>query len=174
MGLSNKQKQARYRERKRWLEREVERLQSEVERLKSNIYLSEPISAIQRFLAVAAKHTPSDVTVKYHNGRGGRAVVEERKIFVPRPSNRDRLHVYLHEVAHIVCKHNRKKPLHVEEMEAEQWATRVMREEGIPVPLEALEFGKRYVQGKIQTAEWRGEPIDPAARRFVGRPRSRW
>jgi hypothetical protein len=131
MGLSNKEKQARYRERKAWLEREVEQLQHEIERLK--LYIGD-LEGKPYWGSIAAKHTPPNVTVKYHNSGDGHALVKQRKIFVPYPTARDRLFIYLHEVAHVVLKHTGKKPVHVQEMEAQQWAIRVMREERMPVP----------------------------------------
>jgi hypothetical protein len=52
----------------------------------------------------------------------------------PRPITRRALYVYLHECAHFVLHADGERPQYVEEYEAEQWAHKVMRVAGIPVP----------------------------------------
>src|SRR6266699_651150 len=95
-------------------------------------------AAAERIAGIAAKHTPDDVVVEYRRTLSGCAWVKTRKVSVPKPVTRRALHIYLHEIAHIVLNHVNKKPRHVEEFEAEQWAFRVMREEGIAVPRKSL------------------------------------
>jgi hypothetical protein len=125
-------------------------------------------AAAERYAEVARRRTPEDIVVVYRSGLSGCAWVASRKISVPKPTTRRRLHIYLHEVAHVVLDHVRKKPIHVQEFEAEQWAFRVMREEGIPVPRKSVRLAKRYVQRKIRTAEARGaKKVDKVAARFA-------
>jgi hypothetical protein len=62
----------------------------------------------------------------------------------------------------------KRKPRHVEEMEAEKWAYEKMREHGVAVPRKRVKLGKRYVARKIRQALRRGaKRIDPEARRFA-------
>lgn len=127
-------------------------------------------AAADRFMAIAQRHTPPDIEITYHKGLYGRAWVETRKMHVPIPTTRRRLHIYLHEVGHIVLDHRRKKPVHVQEMEAEKFAFRIMREEGIPVPRKSMAQAKRYVGWKIRQAKKRGaKHIDAEAARFAKR-----
>lgn len=122
-------------------------------------------AAAERFTEIATRHTPPDVLVGYRKSLTGRAWPKSRRIEVPRPVTRRALHIYLHEVAHIVLDHRRQKPVHVQELEAEQWAFRVMREEGVPVPRKSLRQAKRYVRRKIRRAELAGaKSIDAKAR----------
>jgi hypothetical protein len=129
-------------------------------------------AATERFLAIAAKHTPEDVTIEYRNGLSGRAWVQSRRMVAPKPTTRRRLHIYLHEIGHIVLGHsigsNKRKPKHVQEMEAEQFAFRIMREEGVPIPRKSKEDAKRYVAHKIKQAKRRGaKKIDKRAQQFA-------
>jgi len=124
--------------------------------------------AADRYEAIAAKHTPGDVTISFVKGLYGRAFVNERRFYAPRPTTRRRLHIYLHEIAHIVLDHRRQKPRHVEELEAEQWAFKTMRAEGVAVPRKATKRAKQYVAYKIRQAKSRGaKRIDSAAARFA-------
>ena len=76
----------------------------------------------------------------------------------------------LHECAHFALHINSKKPVHVKEMEAEQWAHERMRAYGIPVPQVMTDRAKEYVKHKITKAERRGaKRIDAAARKFSER-----
>jgi hypothetical protein len=109
--------------------------------------------------------------------RGGaeavRAYVTQKAISVPKPVTRRALHVYLHEVAHVVLEHcplgkGGGKPRHVEEYEAEQWAFNVMRAEGVPIPRKSMASAKSYVARKIRQAERRGaKKIDARAKAFA-------
>jgi hypothetical protein len=125
-----------------------------------------------RFARVAYEETPNDILVLYNSGRlCGCAWVNERKIKVPEPTTRRRLHIYLHEVAHVVLNHNRKKPRHVEELEAEQWATATMRKHGIPVPRKTLKGSKAHIRRAIRKAYKRGaKKIDKNAANYADLP----
>jgi len=124
--------------------------------------------AAERFQAIATTETPVDVTIKrYRKSLTGCAYVKDRQIEVPRPVTRRSLHIYLHELAHIVLNHQRQKPRHIEEYEAETWAFAKMREHGVSVPRKSLQRAKAYVDRKIRQAEARGaKKIDHRARAF--------
>lgn len=58
---------------------------------------------------------------------------------------RSTLHGGLHEIAH--CIHNQKGMRRFEsERQAEEWASKRMRELGIAVPRKSVQLGKRYVK----------------------------
>jgi len=114
---------------------------------------------------IAARHTPEGWTVRYRNSLTGCCNYEKRLIETPKPRTRRALHIYLHEVAHAVLHANSRKASHVQEYEAETWAFRVMREEGIAVPRKSLEKARAYVRRKIDMAVRRGaKRIDAAAK----------
>jgi hypothetical protein len=124
--------------------------------------------AAERFQAVAKRHTPADVSVEFHKRLSGRAWPKHKRIVVPEPKTRRALHIYLHEVAHVVLNHVGKVPRHVEEMEAEKWAFAVMRQEQIPIPRKSLQSARAYVGFKIRQARRRGaKRIDPEAAKFA-------
>lgn len=66
-----------------------------------------------------------------------------RIIEAPRPVTRRALYVFLHERAHHLLGHlEDRKPTHVHELEAEQWAHRTMRSEGLSVPRKETQRAK--------------------------------
>ncbi|MDE2364407.1 MAG: hypothetical protein KGM42_17155 [Hyphomicrobiales bacterium] len=125
-------------------------------------------AAAVRYQAIAVKHTPDDVEVVYRKRLTGCAWARSRRIAVPRPVTRRALHVYLHEVAHVVLRHYHDRPVHVQEYEAEQWAFAVMRAEGVPIPRASVRRAKAYVAHTILRELARGcEPIHLPAARFA-------
>jgi hypothetical protein len=126
--------------------------------------------AAARFESLALATVPEGWTVRLHKRLSGRCFLTEKLIVAPRPVTRRAMHIFLHEVGHAVL-HVRptRKPRHVEELEAEQWAFAKMRELGIAVPANALVRARRYVARKIKQAEGfgRAKHIDPKARAFA-------
>ncbi len=125
--------------------------------------------AAVRYLAIAMRHTPSDVQVEFRKRLTGCAWARSRRIAAPRPTTRRALHVYLHEVAHVVLEHFHDRPVHVQEYEAEQWAFAVMRAEGVAVPRASLLRAKAYVAHTIMRdiGAGYGQPIHLQAARFA-------
>ena len=103
----------------------------------------------ERCFSVAQKYTPDDVEVSFRRRLTGCAWARSRRICAPRPLTRRALHVYLHEVAHVVLEHFHDRPVHQREYEAEDWAFSVMKAEGIAVPFASLERAKAYVAEQI-------------------------
>jgi hypothetical protein len=95
-----------------------------------------------RCLACAELNTPAGCAVEYRKSLSGVAYVKQNKMSVPHPVTRRALCIYLHECAHIHLNHTGKKPRHVEELEAEQWAIARMREAGIAVPRKSTQRAK--------------------------------
>jgi hypothetical protein len=133
--------------------------------------------AAERFEAIGLSCVPEGWTVKYRKSLSGRAFYDSRRIEAPRPVTRKALYIFLHECAHahlhqpIYAESKsayRRKPKHVIELEAEQWAHAKMREYDVPVPKAMTKRAKQYVARKIRQAEKRGaKKIDPAARVFA-------
>ncbi len=98
--------------------------------------------------AIAVKHTPEGATLTFHRSLSGRAWVEKREMTVPRPVTRKSLYIYLHECAHIMLDHRGQRRSFQQEAEAERWAQRAMREEGLAVPRAMLKRAKEYVARK--------------------------
>jgi hypothetical protein len=113
---------------------------------------------------------PEGWTFKFRKNLSGRAYMEDRRIEAPKPVTRKSLYIWLHECAHATLHVGSRKPRHVEEFEAEQWAHAKMREHKIPVPKAMTQRAKRYVARKIRQAVMSGaKSIDPAASRFAKR-----
>jgi len=128
----------------------------------------------ERYQAIAAKHTPEGVTVVESSGMYGKWFCRERRIKAPKPVGKMSLFIYLHECGHAHLGHcyNRKvcpKPRYLQEYEAEQWAIRVFRQEGLSVPRRVLQRAKEYVAMKVQRADRRGvKRVDPKIRAWAG------
>lgn len=129
--------------------------------------------AKQRFLEVAEQCKPEGYSFVYRKTLTGMHYGTRKLIVAPLPTTRNRLYIFLHECGHAHLGHfkrSKRKPRHVEEMEAEQWAHAKMREHGIPVPRKMTQRAKRYVAHKIDQAERRGaKRINPEARRYAKR-----
>jgi hypothetical protein len=127
-------------------------------------------AAAEKFEAIAQTYLPPGWRVaRYRKALSGYCDYNNKVIVTPRPRTRKALAIFLHECAH-AHKHgaNSRKPRHVEEFEAEQWAHLQMREHGIRVPRSVTQRAKRYVARKIKQALARGaKHIDPEARRFA-------
>ncbi|MFO1114221.1 MAG: hypothetical protein U1E28_00930 [Beijerinckiaceae bacterium] len=125
-------------------------------------------SVAARCLAIAARHTPDDVEVQYRKRLTGCAWARGRRIAAPRPVTRRALHVYLHEVAHVVLEHFHDRPVHVQEYEAEQWAFDIMRAEGVAIPRASLQRAQAYVAHTImREIDRSGGPIHLPAAQFA-------
>jgi hypothetical protein len=124
--------------------------------------------ASERFYAIGMGCLPEGHTFAFRKALSGVHWPERKHIEAPKPVTRKSLYIWLHECAHGHLGHNRsgKKPSHVIEYEAEQWAHEKMREHGIPVPRAMTKRAKQYVARKIKQAGPRAK-IDPAARRFA-------
>ncbi|OGS08239.1 MAG: hypothetical protein A2270_10430 [Elusimicrobia bacterium RIFOXYA12_FULL_51_18] len=148
----------------------------------------------QLCMQAALANTPAAVrVVRIRRTLSGRAY-SAAEIAAPRPVTRRALAIFLHECAHVALGHVnaaqfaptlphggsgpaqaasepriRRKPRHVEEYEAEQWAFARMRESGIPIPRKSLRRAKSYVAYKIRQARRRGaKAVDREAQRWAG------
>ena len=125
-------------------------------------------AAAERFEAIAALYVPVGWTVKYRKNLMGRCYHTHKLIAAPQPRTRKALCIFLHECAHACLHGGKRKPRHVEEWEAEQWAYAKMREHGIAVPRAMTLRGKAHVGYKIAQAMARGaNSIDSRAKAFA-------
>jgi hypothetical protein len=127
--------------------------------------------ATARFLAIA-EAIKTEAGVTHHrvitNGLHGWAFSEHGIIHAPEGRTRKQLYILAHECGHIAHNHNRKKPRHVEELEAEQWAHGALRRHGIAVPRSMTKRAKAYVARKIDQAKRRGaKRINAKAARYA-------
>jgi hypothetical protein len=129
-------------------------------------------AATERFLVIA-QSLKTDAGVVEHQVRNSLSgyAWPSGKISAPEGRTRKQLYILAHECGHIALKHfDRKKPRHVEEMEAEKWAHMKLREYGVAVPRAMTERAKKYVARKIRQAKRRGaKRIDPAAAKYASR-----
>lgn len=109
----------------------------------------------------------NNIIFEYHfKSNVGRAFIEERKILISKPINRDRLFVAFHEIGHIINGHI--KPRYLEELKAEQYAIMKMREVNIPISRKARARAKEYISYKVRQAQRRGlKKLDSRAKRFI-------
>jgi hypothetical protein len=130
------------------------------------------IALAERLTAIGQQYVPPGWTVTWRKNLSGRCYHEEKRLAAPRPVTRNALYIFLHECAHAHLHDDaggRRKPSHVKEHEAEQWAHERMREHGIAVPRRMTARAKAYVARKIGRARARGaKTIDSAAAKFVG------
>lgn len=99
-------------------------------------------------------------------------------MYVPRPTTREALYVYLHECAHHHLGHTKpdyRAPLWKQEYEAEQWATSAMRREGLSVPRSMIREAKLYVGECAEIDKKKGREGPPARiRKWIrARPRAK-
>jgi hypothetical protein len=88
----------------------------------------------RRCCEIALTNTPPNVrVVRVRKSLTGRAHLKAG-ILGPKPFTRKALYIFLHECAHFALHGSGRKPRHVEELEAEQWAHARMREAGMSVP----------------------------------------
>ena len=87
--------------------------------------------AAERFTAIALSYVPEGWAVKYRTSLSGRCWYDRKLIDGPKPVTRKSLYIFLHECAHAHLhaplyfqskSAYRRKPKHVIELEAEQWA----------------------------------------------------
>lgn len=130
--------------------------------------------ATARFLVIAAA-LKAEAGVREHRTRKaltGRAWLALGVIEAPEGRTRRQLYIVAHECAHILL-HGYGKgkgiPVHVRELQCEQWAHEALRRYGVPVPRKETQRAKRYVGHKIDKAERRGaKRINAKARAYAG------
>ena len=128
----------------------------------------------EKCMKVALENTPDNVRcVRIRRDLSGLAETsgpDAGLLCAPRPITRRALYVYLHECAHFVLHagHNDgKHPCYVEEYEAEQWAHKVMRAAGIPVPRAETRQAKENISDILRRVKRKkGRRIDPRIRAF--------
>lgn len=129
-------------------------------------------TAVARFLEIADA-LKREAGVKEHRVRkslSGYAQPKTGVIVAPEGKTRKQLYILAHECAHIALDHVNRKPRHVEELEAEQWAHAALRRHGVPVPRSMTRRAHAYVGHKINQAKRRGaKRIDPAAAAYSKR-----
>ena len=119
-------------------------------------------------------HTPRGWKVvmgrnPYQRGASGLCDFAARTIHVPYVCDDYSLGVFFHEAAHARLHRNDTRPNHLIEFEAEREAHAYMRECGFVVTRFILRAGKEYVSACIIEDEGKGLPIDPTAKRWVGK-----
>jgi hypothetical protein len=136
--------------------------------------ISMELTMRERCIKVALENTPSNVRcVRIRKDLSGLAETsgpDAGLLCAPRPITRRALYVYLHECAHFVLhtgEKNGERPRYVEEYEAEQWAHKVMRAAGIPVPRAETRQAKENIAYLLRRVKRKkGRRIDPRIRAF--------
>jgi hypothetical protein len=108
----------------------------------------------RRLAEVAKRYKPNGVSIKWRKDEyltPAHAIQHAdgtKDMYVPKPTTREALFVYLHECGHHHlghCKPEYRAPLWRQEYEAEQWTIATMRREGIAVPRSMIMEAKKYV-----------------------------
>jgi hypothetical protein len=109
-----------------------------------------------RIRAVVRRRTPKGwkVIEKPHADYHGRAT-SDRVIVCPRLDERDALLIFLHEAGHVVLGHldDPTVPDWKAEYEADQWAMKAMRAEGVAVPERARGVQRHMVRCYVEKAQ---------------------
>jgi hypothetical protein len=122
------------------------------------------------FYRVAKNNTPANVLACYLKDplEPGRACYCKNIMFVPRPNSLKNLRTYLHECAHFFLhRHDRSKPYHLRELEAETWALVKMRAGGLALPHEFVCESKRRIAKDIAGDHNKGIRIKKQAEEFA-------
>ena len=125
---------------------------------------------IARALKAEAGVTRHDVCKELR----GLAYCDSGIILAPEGRTRKQLYILAHECAHIALKHGEqrgrtRKPGHIEELEAEQWAHEALRRHGVPVPRAMSRRARNYVGYWIAKDERNGIVVSHEdALRFAG------
>jgi hypothetical protein len=110
--------------------------------------------AADKLIKIAKKYKPRGVFIRFRKDcyltPAHAAILHDgsKILYVPRPESREALFIFLHECAHHHlghCKLGYREPLWRQEFEAERWAIKTMREEGLCVPRSMIAEAKRYV-----------------------------
>jgi hypothetical protein len=113
--------------------------------------------SVASYEMLAKRFLPKDWTVRYRDSLTGRCYYRFKRIDTPPPTTLRRLHIFLHECAHIHLHWGEKARIaHRREYEAETWAFSKMRAAGIEPDPRSVERAKRYVRHKIKQALKRG------------------
>ena len=110
--------------------------------------------------------------VRYRKSLTGCVYSKKKLVYIPSIKSRKSLYIALHELYHVERAENKLKKIevNVEEMRAELFAHRKMREMGFAVPTSQTQRAKRYVAYKVRKAIKRGkklENIDKEVLRFI-------
>ena len=123
------------------------------------IVASSPISALKTLEVLLAHLQISVISV---------VLPLEQQNFVPRPNLMGNLLKYLHECAHFFLhRHDKKKPHHLREFEAETWALGKMRAGGLALPHEFVCESKRRIANDIAGDRNKGIRINKQAEEFA-------
>jgi hypothetical protein len=129
-----------------------------------------------KFLQIAAALKAEDGITRHDVCKElrGLAWCDSGVILAPEGRTRKQLYILAHECAHVALKHGEqpdraRKPQHVEELEAEQWAHDALRRYGVPVPRVMTHGARRYVGHWIEKDERNGVIVThEEALRFAG------
>lgn len=128
-------------------------------------------ASVVRFLAIA-EALKAEAGVQKHTVRkslSGYAWPKKHEIVAPEGRTRKQLYILAHECAHVILGHiYGKKPRHLEEVEAEEWAHAALRRHGVPVPRSMTLRSKWHIQNKIHQALRSGaKEIAPRAKAYI-------
>jgi len=99
----------------------------------------------------------NNIKVKpFLNRLRGCAYPESRTIEIPYPNTKLRLSIALHEVGHIVLNHNNTKKRYIEEIEAWDYALKLMKLNNIPISNKLRLKRKKSINYAIGKAKRRG------------------
>jgi hypothetical protein len=119
---------------------------------------------------VAKNNTPPNVLAYYRDDplEAGIACYCKNMIIVPRPNSMENLRKYLHECAHFFLhRHDKAKPYHLKEFEADTWALAKMRAGGLALPDKFVCESKRRIAKVIDGARKNGIRINKQAEEFA-------
>jgi len=126
---------------------------------------------------IVRRHLPRGWTLRIY-GKGslrdldwvGLCNYEKRRITLRWPiSSVHDVFIFLHEVGHarIHASEADNGNRYIHEYEAERYAMRAVRHEGLPVTREELKAAKQNVRERIREAEHRGVKVGPKIRRWA-------
>jgi hypothetical protein len=126
-----------------------------------------------KYHRIVKKHMPGGYELKLRalSANDGLAEFKRSITLNSHLEERAMLFVFLHECAHVHMRHlgkmEKRKPLWLQEFEADQYAIKAMRAEGIPLPRAQLANHKSVMQEYIVTGHANGDTVDDEVLRYA-------
>lgn len=126
-----------------------------------------------KYGATVRKHLPAGYELKIRAMTAHNGLAEfKRSITIDSAlEEREALFVFLHECGHVHCRHlgkmEKRFPIWRQEYEADQYAIRAMKAEGISIPRGTLSDHREVLREYIDCAHDRGETVDDEVLRYA-------
>lgn len=126
-----------------------------------------------KYGATVRKHLPAGYELKIRAMSANNGLAEFKRSITVDSSleEREMLFVFLHECGHVNLRHlgkmEKRFPLWRQEFEADQYAIKAMKADGIPIPRKQLQGNKEVLREYIDLAHDKAEHVDDEVLRYA-------